>query len=145
MKLVVNRYRENEQCTISYGYLYDDSGEELASYYFLEPKGEDCVIPNQNKRIPEGIYNCDWVTSTQAGHKIKGKLPLIYNDKVAKSRRIRMHIGNYPKDTKGCLLIGTRVGENAVFDSKKALTSFLDFTFEKELEIEINNVFGEEK
>ena len=80
--------------------------------YFLEPPGPSTATPNQNRRIPEGIYNVE----SFSGEKFKNVYRL-YNSQVPKGRGILIHIGNGPIDTKGCLLPGYCSGVNSVLDS----------------------------
>lgn len=74
----------------------------------LEPAGPSTTEARKDRRIPEGLYNVIWQKSTTAGNKYvqDNELPLVYNDKVSKARAIRIHIGNYGKDTLGCILLG---------------------------------------
>ncbi len=68
-----------------------------------------------------------------AGHDVY--LPLLLN--VEGFEGVRIHTGNRPEDTEGCLLVGTTAGTNQVLNSR---TAFL------QLNEKINNALkkGEE-
>lgn len=128
-------------CTLSNGSLYNSAGELVFSCHFIEPAGPDTIEPNNDKRIPEGTYKVEWLSSTTSGNNIKGKLPLLYNDLVSKNRRIRIHIGNTTEDTEGCILPGLEMDTSTckVYKSKAALTQLLDITFDRHMEVQIIN------
>lgn len=69
------------------------SSWNLGVYYTIEKLG---------KILPEGSY---WMKLTYSP-KFKKELPLIWSDKVPKTRGIRVHSGNTVEDTDGCILIG---------------------------------------
>jgi RHS repeat-associated protein len=81
--------------------------------YFLEPPGPSTATPNQNRRIPEGIYNVE----PFSGEKFKNVYRL-YNSQVSRSRNILIHRGSNPEDTKGCLLPGNNFATNFVNGSR---------------------------
>lgn len=71
--------------------------------------------------IPAGEYLLKWHESPKYG--------MCYEVTAVEGRtRILIHAGNYPKDTLGCILLGCGFGENAVFNSRKAITQFHDLT-----------------
>ena len=47
---------------------------------------------------------------------------------------VRIHVGNYPSDTKGCILIGTSGTESKLLNSSVAYTSFCDSVGEGEVQ-----------
>jgi len=57
---------------------------------------------NREKAIPLGLYSLQ----NSISPKFKRELPLIYGDKVAASRGVRIHAGNRYKDSSACLLVG---------------------------------------
>jgi len=72
----------------------------------IEPKGPATEQGGQNQRIPTGEYLLE---KTKTGCKIPSKYKEAYlltsaNNPNFALRRIIIHIGNYAKDTKGCLL-----------------------------------------
>lgn len=70
--------------------------------------------------IPEGAYTVKMQFST----RFNRDLPTLQN--VPGRSHILIHVGNFPKDTEGCLLVGTDRGQNSVLNSKVALTKLLD-------------------
>lgn len=64
--------------------------------------------------IPRGRYP---VVITMS-NRFKKELPLVQN--VPGFEGIRIHPGNYPQDTEGCLLPGVTCGANMVFQSRDA-------------------------
>lgn len=63
--------------------------------------------------IPEGIYEVVMDYSP----KFKRVLPLLMN--VPGRSSVRIHRGNYPKDTQGCFLVGENTKVGAVLNSTK--------------------------
>ena len=57
---------------------------------------------NSEKALPEGIYNVEVNRSTKFGRV----LPIIYNDEYPASRGYRMHLGNWYRNSDGCILVG---------------------------------------
>ncbi len=98
--LVQHRFEEGPNYTIST--FETIGGEPNITGYMLEPGGPDTTIPNQNKRIPEGVYKVDNYHSA----KYKNNY-ILFNDKVSKSRKILYHVGNSSGNTEGCNLPGT--------------------------------------
>jgi hypothetical protein len=46
-------------------------------------------------------------------------------DNVPGFSGVRIHIGNFPTDTEGCILVGTTPGQDEVLDSKIAFNSLM--------------------
>lgn len=82
------------------------------------------------KQIPEGIYSVDFTPSQKFNSNFylqwKG-VPIVEN--VAGRSGIRIHVGNYPKDSSGCLLIGTYHVKDVdmIAQSKIAYTGFMNY------------------
>ncbi len=68
--------------------------------------------------IPEGRYNVIINFSNRFQHD----MPLLEN--VPGYEGVRIHSGNYAKDTEGCLLLGTAIGEDVVLNSRSAFATF---------------------
>ena len=60
------------------------------------------TVENFDKMIPDGTYKIEVTYSP----KFKRDVPIVYNDKVPKSRGIRIHEGHIVQNTKGCILVG---------------------------------------
>lgn len=115
----IKRTIQNSQCTI--GEVKVDKFN--FSCYCLERPGPDTTAPNLKKRIPIGTYSV-------IKHEPSGKNGSLgwafklFNEKVAKERLILIHIGNYPKDTEGCILFGSSKGVNSVGNSTQTIKQF---------------------
>ncbi|MEX3945581.1 DUF5675 family protein [Paraburkholderia sp. BR10937] len=46
-------------------------------------------------------------------------------DNVPGFSGVRIHVVNYPKDTEGCILVGTQVGQDEVLNSKVAFDALM--------------------
>lgn len=101
----------------------------------LEPRGEDCEIPNQDRRIPQGEYRAIFYRSPS----FKRRLPLLYNSKVSKDRFILIHNGNFPADTQGCILVGSRSDHNGVYNSVATLAKLLELINYDDFRVVIKN------
>ncbi len=101
----LNRYAYLRGCTL--GYLsFDDF-----SCYTLEKPWLDNKI--NVSAIPDGTYIAKRRHSEKYGHH------WILQDVPGRSL-ILIHIGNYPTDTKGCILVGTYAGDGkpSVWESR---------------------------
>ena len=76
------------------------------------------TLENTAKAIPAGLYSMQNSKSPKFGRE----LPLIYGDKVAVSRGVRIHAGNSYKDSSACLLVGMGLNGEKLTESKLAET-----------------------
>ena len=60
------------------------------------------TLENKNSEIPDGVYYIE----VNKSPKFKRNLPLVYNSNVGANRGIRIHAGNKPSDSTGCILVG---------------------------------------
>lgn len=74
-------------------------------------------VPGQTA-IPEGTYD----VTIDFSNRFQCDMPLINN--IPDYDGVRIHPGNYPKDTEGCLLLGTDTGEDEVMNSRVAFAAF---------------------
>lgn len=105
----------------------------------MEPPGPDTSTAGKNRRIPAGTYEI----TPHSGEKYKDVVCL-HNDYVPKSRAILIHQGNYPKNTQGCLLIGTEFINDSITQSIKALAGLMaeiDKIGADKIKVVITNVF----
>lgn len=126
MKLRVKRIAKNSEYTI--GNLYID-GEFFCNTLEDMDRGlkdSQSLLYIKAKKIfgktaiPTGTYKVDMTYS----NRFKKVLPLLVGVKGFDG--IRIHQGNLPKDTEGCLLVGKNTFKGMVSDSKITLDSLLN-------------------
>lgn len=110
-KIILQTFESND--TETYGKLDLLWLPNHKDIYTLEPKKGDY---RQNCCIPQGLYNCRKYTSND--HKDVWKVL-----DVPGRTDILIHVGNYAKDTKGCILVGLGIEEDKhmITYSKKAI------------------------
>ena len=87
--------------------------EDSFECFTLEDVVREVKIPGQTA-IPAGTYE---VTVTFSNHFQK-RLPLLLD--VPNFEGVRIHSGNRPEDTEGCILVGTSKGSPDRIDNSKA-------------------------
>lgn len=124
MEILVKRKWKTEKSTI--GELYIDGKFEC---YTLEDKDRG-LDQSQDETsiakikvygetaIPKGRYQ----VILSMSNRLKKVLPEILN--VKGFQGIRIHSGNIPGDSLGCILLGRKKGDNIVTESKLAMTPF---------------------
>jgi len=70
--------------------------------------------------IPEGIYTAVRYMSPKRGYEV------FELTNVPDRDAIEIHVGNYPKDTDGCILLGLEYGDCAVGSSQLAFVKFMN-------------------
>lgn len=65
------------------------------------------TMENRKKLVPTGYHQVILTRSP----KFKRVLPLICSDTIKASRGIRIHAGNRPSDSAGCVLVGVMKGK----------------------------------
>jgi hypothetical protein len=111
MKLI--RDDQNEVRTL--GALFD--GEERIC--------ETLELPWRNNErgvscIKEGTYECKLLFSQSR------KMRLYWLQRVPGREAVQIHIGNFPKDIRGCILVGEERGKDQVVHSKRAFEKFME-------------------
>ena len=87
--------------------------------------------------IPKGVYD---VVKRNGEDSAKYKYEHLLVEDVPNRDFILFHIGNYPKDTLGCILIGNTRALNSVGSSKKAFYNLMyDLGSYNKLELIIKN------
>lgn len=138
-RLKIERFLSGGDWTIGEFRLIDkDSGLCHFNGFTLEPAGPDEVRSGLDRRIPQGVYNAVFEYSP----KFNRNLPVLFNENVAKSRRILIHTGNTGVDTAGCILIGNEWSANGkVFNSINTINTLFSKLKMKDFEVEIKNKF----
>lgn len=119
MKLKLHRVYKGDDYTIGKLYIdgvaFCDTLEDKYRDLSKEPKvpGETC-IPNGTYKITMDVISPKYSRRKQYDF-CNGKLPRLLN--VPKFEGILIHIGNYPKDTEGCILVGVNSVKGAVMNS----------------------------
>ena len=86
--------------------------------------------------IPKGVYE----VAKRHTEKGKYKYEHLHILDVPDRELILMHIGNYPKNSKGCILLGNTRALNFVGDSRKAFNNLMyDLGSFEEIELVIKN------
>ena len=122
MNFVLRRTQHSPRSTI--GELYLD-GKFLC--YTLEDTVREVVgvpvkvwkVPGETA-IPAGVYGLTITKSPRFGRE----LPLLID--VPGFLGVRIHTGNRPEDTEGCILVGNKVGTDQVIESRGAFTALFD-------------------
>ena len=135
---LIIQYRIEEGGDYTISTFRTEGGIGYVSGFMLEPAGPSSKIPNQDLRIPEGVYNIASYSSEQYPDHF-----ILYNNDVPKSRGILYHTGNSGKDTEGCNIPGTFKNSNGTisysWDKFKELRNYLKATGVNEVKTIINN------
>lgn len=70
--------------------------------------------------IPEGTYECKAAHSPSRGYSV------YWLQNVPGRKDVQIHIGNFPEDIRGCILVGKKRGKNSVLSSRVAFDDFMD-------------------
>ena len=138
MTLEIIRFKKIDDMTLGRFVLHDGERVVLIGYT-CEPAGPDTTESGKDRRIPQGRYQTAW----HEGPKFRARLPLLYNEQVPKSRCILIHSGNTGRNTEGCVLLGTSLGEYGVKNSRTALGALLAAVKGQEFTVQIKNEIKE--
>lgn len=121
MNLLVQR--TNKSTLSTEGKLFVDN---VFQCYTLEPVYRE--VPDMpvsawkvfgSTAIPVGTYGLEVTFFYRDGYYS----PLL--DNVPGFTGVRIHVGNYPKDTEGCILVGDAVGQDEVLSSQVAFDALM--------------------
>lgn len=129
MNATLCRFKFLNICT--FGFLYTDESK----YYTLELPWRD--NERNNSCIPVGEYECEFMPSSSSG-----KYKSVYHVKGVEGRDgILIHNGNLPEHTKGCVLLGSKIGplggRAAVLGSRTAMKRFVREMEEKNFKLKV--------
>jgi len=133
MKIYIRRFEYGPNYTI--GRLFVDGEYQC---YTLEDKVRDTKVFGETA-IPAGKYK----VVIDYSPRFKRELPHILN--VPGFEGVRIHPGNTPEDTEGCILVGkTWAGTNFIGQSRKAFEELFEkmkaaVAAKEEIELEIEN------
>ncbi len=127
-QILMRRFSNNTTCTRGELMLHTIKFQTLEPPTVIIPDGEYLVrlsfSPTFSKKYPYTV-------------NLGGKVPEIIG--VAGHSGLRIHVGNYPSDTHGCILIGQKGTDSSVINSSLAYRQFCAVL--SELQIDNPNVF----
>lgn len=74
--------------------------------------------------IPEGVYEVKRDKSPSKNKQVNGDVFRLLG--VPNRQDILIHIGNWTKDTEGCILVGETFGDGMILNSVKAMQKLLN-------------------
>jgi hypothetical protein len=115
MKMLLQRIAQKPNYTIGNLYVND---EFVCNTLEDEVRAEGVKVPKYTA-IPAGTYDVEYTYS----NRFKTFLPELM--RVPNFTAIRIHAGNTPADTEGCILVGENKIKGQVINSKIALVKLL--------------------
>ena len=84
--------------------------------------------------IPEGAYECKLAMSPSRGYKV------YWLQDVPGRKDCQIHIGNFPKDIRGCILVGSERSNHMLLRSRMAFNAFMGRMGGKDFTLAIEKV-----
>jgi hypothetical protein len=128
------RIQETDKSTISAFHI----PEENTSGFILERPGPDTSESGQSLRIPAGQYG---LHANDGSHYPGAPRLYLPNEGIEGNfdkRGILIHVGNYPEDSKGCLLPGSIRTKDFVGNSGKTLPMISGYCVSKKWMVKLN-------
>lgn len=98
-----------------------DGDKVLFKGFSCENIGPSTDESGKDRRIVGGKYSLEWANSTKNGNKKLGrwqnKVLWVKRDEAFNKRLIRIHVGNFPTDTEGCILPGLSENKKGAVNS----------------------------
>lgn len=112
-QILMRRFSNNSTCTRGELMIHTTKFQTLEPSKVIIPDGEYLVrlslSPTFSKKYPYTV-------------NLDGKVPEIIG--ISGHSGLRIHVGNYPSDTKGCILIGEQGTDCSVINSSLAYRKF---------------------
>lgn len=131
IKRLLTFQRTDEDSMIGLLRVLDDKNKVIFQCFTLENAGEPTDKSGQDKPIVEREYKLEWTdTSVTVPLDYKPQGLLLTCDSILpkfRDRRILIHIGNTPRHTLGCVLLGNKLHSNgSIEESSIACKKFYD-------------------
>ena len=124
MRLLHQRTTYTDKSVIGTLHVLNEAGNDIFDCVTLEPP-IDTTLTIKPRAIPEGTYSCSFYFSNHLHCVV-----LLLAD-VPNFGDVEIHFGNFPKDTLGCILVGTAVDPNVpdmIDASRAAFDKLMGFT-----------------
>jgi RHS repeat-associated protein len=118
--IILTRTEEGSDYTI--GEFKTVGGQKNVTGYMLEPAGPDTTTRNQDKRVPQGVFDLE----SHSGTRFKDTF-VISNQDVPKDRAILFHSGNNGSHTEGCIMPGSTKSTGSIGGSKAKMAELKAF------------------
>ena len=127
--ITIQRQKKNNKCVMGTMKATSDKKEGVIEGYTLEPP--DLGNKRNVSCIPAGEYEA-YIRDKNTSKWDYDCLQLV---DVPNRTDIQLHAGNYPKNTVGCILVGSLQGHNAVWKSKDKLKELVNFCRGEEIRV----------
>lgn len=128
MEILLKRIARKERYTIGHLYIngkrFCDTLEDHDRLYYGKPKvNGETAIPCGRYEVLLNVYSPRFGAKEPYKSLCGGCVPLINN--VPNFTGVRIHCGNRPTETDGCVLVGINSVEGMVLDSRKTFTNLM--------------------